>query len=414
MNIKPFKGIRPVPDKAKQIASKPYDVLNSDEASKVFATNPQSFLQVVKPEITLSPDTDHYAPSVYQAAKDNFKKLLDQDIFLQDEKECFYIYELIMHGRSQNGIVGCASVQDYLDGKIKKHELTRPIKENDRKNHVRTAMLNAEPVFFAYKAVKELDEIVADVKENKPLYDFIADDQVIHRLWKVENDYTIKAIKEIFDRMPATYVADGHHRTAAAALVGQDLKMENTNHQGNEAYNYFLAVHFPDNQLEIIDYNRVVKDLNGLSLNEFIQKLENSYDLTPRGKEIYKPFKLHELSMYVEGQWYQLSAKPNTYDDNDPIQALDVTLLSETILKPILNIVDLRTDNRIDFVGGIRGLEELEKRVDHGEMKIAFALYPVSMQQLIDIADSSAIMPPKTTWFEPKLRSGLIVHSLED
>ena len=414
MKIKPFKGVRPLPEKVKSIASRPYDVLSSEEAAEEFRQNPESFLQVVKPEITLPQDTDHYDPKVYLAAKDNFEKLVNDGVFIQDSLDSYYIYELVMNGRSQNGIVGCASVQDYFDNKIKKHELTRPVKETDRKNHVRVAMMNAEPVFFAYKAVKKLDDIVNQIKQQAAVYDFRADDGVVHRFWKVDDPTIVNQIEKEFEQMPSTYVADGHHRTAAAALVGKDLQNENPNHTGDEPYNYFLAVHFPDNQLQIIDYNRVVKDLNGLSAKDFLHKLENSFEIVDKGPEIYKPTRLHELSMFLEGKWYQLISKHHTYDDSDPIKALDVTILSESILNPVLNIVDLRTDERIDFVGGIRGLEELKKRVDSNEMKVAFALYPVSMQQLIDIADSGAIMPPKTTWFEPKLRSGLVVYRLTD
>ena len=410
MKIRAFKGYRPVAEKAKAVASRPYDVLNSEEALEEAKDNPLSFLNVVKPEITLPSETDHYSQEVYEAGKNNFQKLVKEGVFFQDKEECLYIYELVMDGRSQNGIVACASVEDYMDGHIKKHELTRPDKETDRKNHVRVSMMNAEPVFFAYPSNKVLDQIVETIKQNMPAYSFLADDNIQHRFWVVNKPDQIQSIISAFSKMPATYVADGHHRTAAAALVGNDLKKENPNHTGQESYNYFLAVHFPDNQLAIMDYNRVVKDLNGHSIESFVTGLAYSFHVDKKGKEAYRPSHLHEFSMYLSGDWYALTAKTGTYNDHDPIGVLDVTILSEKILKPLLNIHDLRTDKRIDFVGGMRGLKELERRVDSHEMKVAFALYPVSMKQLIDIADSGEIMPPKTTWFEPKLRSGLVVH----
>lgn len=414
MKIKAFKGLRPVKDKVKQVASRPYDVLNSEEARDEAKGNSYSFLNVVKPEITLAPEIDHYSPAVYEAGKSNFQKLVKDGIFFQDKEECLYIYELIMDGRSQNGIVAAASVQDYMDGHIKKHELTRPDKENDRKNHVRVSMMNAEPVFFAYPANKQLDRIVEEVKKDNPEYSFTTDDGIQHNFWVVKVVSQIATIIDAFKKMPATYVADGHHRTAAAALVGHDLKNENAKHTGNEAYNYFLAVHFPDNQLAIMDYNRVVKDLLNHTPESFLKALKISFTVEEKGKTAYRPAQLHEFGLYLDGNWYSLKAKSGMYNDADPIGVLDVTILSEQILKPLLNIHDLRTDKRIDFVGGMRGLKELERRVDSGEMKAAFALYPVSMKQLIDIADSGKIMPPKTTWFEPKLRSGLVVHSLLD
>jgi uncharacterized protein (DUF1015 family) len=410
MKIKPFRGFRPIAEKAKAVASRPYDVLNSEEAREEAKGNPWSFLNVVKPEITLAPHTDHYSPAVYEAGKNNFQKLVKEGVFFQDKEECLYIYELVMDGRSQNGIVACASVDDYIAGRIKKHELTRPDKETDRKNHVRISMMNAEPVFFAYPADKLLDQIVETIKQNMPTYFFQAEDNIQHRFWVVNNAAQIQTIISAFEKMPATYVADGHHRTAAAALVGNDLKKENPNHTGKESYNYFLAVHFPDNQLAIMDYNRVVKDLNGHNADSFLSKLSNSFVVEEKGKEAYRPSRLHEFGMYLSGVWYALTAKDGMYNDHDPIGVLDVTILSEKVLKPLLNIHDLRTDKRIDFVGGMRGLKELERRVNNGEMSVAFALYPVSMKQLIDIADRGEIMPPKTTWFEPKLRSGLIVY----
>ncbi|MBK5278710.1 MAG: DUF1015 domain-containing protein [Bacteroidia bacterium] len=412
MKIRAFKGFRPIAEKVKAVASRPYDVLNSEEAFEEAKGNPWSFLNVVKPEITLPPQIDHYSPEVYEAGKINFQKLVKEGVFFQDKTDCLYIYELVMDGRSQNGIVACASVDDYMEGRIKKHELTRPDKENDRKNHVRISMMNAEPVFFAYSAVKRLDQTVEGIKKNKPEYDFQTEDGIQHRFWVVDKPEEIKTIVDVFEKMPATYVADGHHRTAAAALVGNDLKKENPDHTGQESYNYFLAVHFPDNQLAIMDYNRVVKDLNNHSAESFITGLTYSFSIDKKGKEAYRPKHLHEFGMYLRGDWYALKAKEGTFNDHDPIGVLDVTILSEKVLKPLLNIHDLRTDKRIDFVGGMRGLKELERRVNSGEMAVAFALFPVSMKQLIDIAESGEIMPPKTTWFEPKLRSGLVVHKL--
>lgn len=410
--LKAFKGIRPVKDKAQLIASRPYDVLNSDEAREEAKDNPFSFLHVVKPEIDLQPGIDHYSPLVYEKGRENLEKMISEHLLFQDDKECLYIYSLTMNGKTQTGLVGCAGVSDYMNGLIKKHELTRADKEEDRKIHVRVSNANAEPVFFAYPDSPSLEKIIDEYTLREPEYDFTSNDGVRHRLWVIDNDDTIKNIINIFSSIPYTYVADGHHRTAAAALVGNEKKQANVNHKGNEEYNYFLAVHFPANQLTIYDYNRVVKDLNGLSTAEFIEKLGKNFIINETGKSVYKPVKHHNFGMYLDNRWFSLTAKDNTWDENDPIGVLDVTILYEHILKPVLNIVDLRTDKRIDFVGGIRGLAELQDRVDSGEMKAAFALYPVSMKQLIAIADSGKIMPPKTTWFEPKLRSGLIIHSL--
>jgi len=414
MRIKAFKGLRPRPEHAGAVASRPYDVLDSDEARVEANGNPLSFLNVVKPEITLHEGVDPYSDQVYQAGAGNFHKLLEDGIFFQDQQDCLYIYELTMHSHVQTGIVACAWVEDYLQDRIKKHELTRPDKENDRKRHIRISMLNAEPVFFAYKAVPALDLLVAGIKQSQPVYDFTAMDGIAHRFWVVEDKAGIDAIIAAFSRIPATYVADGHHRTAAAALVGHDLSREHAGHNGTEEYNFFLAVHFPDNQLQIMDYNRVVRDLNGLSPDKFIQAVSGAFTVLNMGRQRHKPRQLHEIGMYLEGNWYALQARAGTYDDADPVGVLDVTILSQGILAPVLNITDLRRDKRIDFIGGIRGLQELERRVNSGEMAVAFAMYPVSMQQLMDIADSGNIMPPKTTWFEPKLRSGLVVHSLKE
>ena len=411
--LKAFKGIRPVKDKAAAIASRPYDVLNKEEARQEAGDNQYSYLHVIKPEIDLPDDTNPYSDAVYQKGRSNFKKLVNDGILKQDDKEYLYVYAQTMNGKTQYGLVGCAGVADYMNNVIKKHELTRPDKEEDRKNHVRVSGMNYEPVFFSYPAVKEIDDIIAEVIKREPEYDFVSEDGVGHHFWIIDDQVKIDHLIKLFAKMPATYVADGHHRTAAAALVGNERKDKNPNHTGKEEYNYFLAVHFPDNQLSIIDYNRVVKDLNGLTRDKFLKKLDKGFEIKNEGKEIYKPSKLHEFSMYLDGEWYSMIAKDGTYDDNDPIGVLDVTILTKEVLDPILDIQDLRRSKRIDFVGGIRGLGELKRRVDSGEMKVAFALYPVSMKQLIDIADSGNIMPPKTTWFEPKLRSGLIVHALD-
>jgi uncharacterized protein (DUF1015 family) len=412
VKIKSFKGIRPPKELAKEVASRPYDVLNSVEAKA--EAGEKSLLHIIKPEIDFDPIIDEHTQPAYDKAVENFKKWQAKGWLVQDNTEKYYVYAQTMAGRTQYGLVACCNVDDYMNGKIKKHELTRPDKEEDRMIHVRIQNANIEPVFFAYPAVKEMDQIVENVvKNNKPVYDFVAEDGFGHHFWVIEDANVNKRITEIFAQVPALYVADGHHRTAAAARVGLEKKAANPNHTGNEEYNYFLAVIFPDNQLRIIDYNRVVKDLNGLTPTQLIEKLNKSFEVNEMGKEIFTPNKLHNFSMYLEGKWYSLTSKPGTYNDNDPIGVLDVTILSNMVLEPIFDIKDLRTSKRIDFVGGIRGLGELSKRVDSGETKVAFALYPVSMKQLIDIADTGNIMPPKTTWFEPKLRSGLVIHELK-
>jgi uncharacterized protein (DUF1015 family) len=413
--VKPFKGLRPPAVLVRELACLPYDVMNTVEARNMAAGKECSLLHITRAEIDLPPEIDPHSEEVYNKSVDNFARWQNKGWLVQDEEPHFYIYAQTMEGRTQYGIVGCASVDDYLNGVIRKHELTRPDKEQDRMIHVRVNNANMEPVFFAYPAVKELDKLVRRIiKNQKPEYDFVAEDGFGHHFWVVTNTETNRLIEKLFaEKVPFTYVADGHHRTAAAALVGKEKRERNPSHNGTEEYNYFLAVHFPDNQLRIIDYNRTIKDLNGLSESEFLSKLENGFVVKEKGTRIYKPRKLHNFSMYIGGKWYSLTAKKGTYDDNDPIGVLDVTILTGQILSPILDIQDLRRSKRIDFVGGIRGLGELKKRVDNGEMKVAFALYPVSMKQLITIADSGNIMPPKSTWFEPKLRSGLVIHLLD-
>lgn len=413
--IKPFKGLRPPKAIVKQLASRPYDVLNSDEARIEAEGNQYSLLRVTKAELEFPAGIDEHGQEVYNRVVENFNKFKSNNWLVKDTDEKLYIYGQTMDGRTQYGIVACTHVDDYFNNKIKKHELTRKDKEEDRMIHVRITNANVEPVFFAYPAHPEVDAIVNNILKNQEAeYDFISDDGFGHHFWVINDKATINRLVEIFDNeIPNLYVADGHHRTAAAALVGIEKRKNNPNHTGKEEYNYFMSVIFPDNQLKIIDYNRVVKDLNGLSNEEFLQKLEEVFVVEKMGKEIYKPAVLHEFSMYLDGYWYKMTAKSITYDDNDPIGVLDVTVLSTHVLDKILGIEDLRTSKRIDFIGGIRGLGELKRRVDSGEMKVAFALYAVSMKQLIDIADSGNIMPPKTTWFEPKLRSGLVVHELE-
>ena len=411
--IKPFKGIRPPKTMVEEVASRPYDVLNSAEARAEAGDNEKSLYHIIKPEINFPEGTDEHDPCVYESAAEHFQKFQDKGWLVQDEKENYYVYAQTMNGKTQYGLVVGAYVPDYMNGVIKKHELTRRDKEEDRMKHVRVNNANIEPVFFAYPDNAELDSIVAKYTAGTPEYDFIAPgDGFGHTVWVIDQQEDIDAITKAFAAMPALYIADGHHRSAAAALVGAEKAQQNPNHKGDEEYNYFMAVCFPANQLTIIDYNRVVKDLNGLTPEEFLAAVGKNFIIEEKGAEIYKPEALHNFSLYLEGKWYSLTAKGGTYDDNDPIGVLDVTISSNLILDEVLGIKDLRSDKRIDFVGGIRGLGELKKRVDSGEMKVALALYPVSMKQLMDIADTGNIMPPKTTWFEPKLRSGLIIHKL--
>ncbi len=412
--VKPFKGLRPPQNLIEKVACLPYDVMNSQEAAQMAAGKPESLLHITRAEIDFDTQMDPHDEIVYQKAYDNYFSFIEKGILVDDAAPKFYVYAQTMNGKTQYGIVGAAACADYDNGIIKKHELTRPDKEEDRRVLMRKVKANVEPVFFTYRAVPEIDEIVNNTIKNQPIYDFVAEDGFGHHFWVIDSLGTNSKIEELFrNKVPYTYVADGHHRTAAAAGLGAEFAANNPNHTGNEAYNYFMAVHFPDNQLQIIDYNRVVKDLNGHSKEAFIEKIKSDFELVSESNEILKAQKLHQFSMYLDGKWYLLNAKNHTFDDTKPLESLDVTVLSKYVLEPILNIKDLRTSTRIDFVGGIRGLGELQKRVDSGEMAVAFALFPVSMKQLMDIADSGNIMPPKVTWFEPKLRSGLVIHRFD-
>ena len=411
--VKPFRGIRPPRELVTEVASRPYDVLNSEEARQECEGNPKSLYHIIKPEIDFAPGTDEHDPKVYDRAVENFKTFQKNGWLVQDDREHYYIYAQTMNGRTQYGIVIAANVEDYLSGVIKKHELTRRDKEEDRMKHVRIQNANIEPVFFAFPDNAALQEIIDRVTAEQPEYNFVAPDGFGHTFWIINDQQLINRVTTEFAKIPYLYIADGHHRTAAAALVGAEKARNNPNHRGDEEYNYFLAVAFPASHLKIIDYNRVVRDLNGLTPEQFLARLNDAFVVEDKGTEIYHPARLHNFSLYLQGRWYSLTAREGKYNDNDPIGVLDVTISSDHILRDILGITDLRSDKRIDFVGGIRGLEELKRRVDSGEMAVALALYPVSMDQLINIADTGNIMPPKTTWFEPKLRSGLVIHSLD-
>ena len=411
--IKPFKGIRPPKELVEKVESRPYDVLDSEEARAEAGDNEMSLYHIIKPEIDFPVGTSEYDPKVYEKAAENFKKFQDKGWLVQDACEHYYIYAQTMNGKTQYGLVVCAHTDDYQKGNIKKHELTRRDKEEDRMKHVRINNANIEPVFFAYPDNSVLNSLIMRYAGTEPEYDFIARvDGFRHQFWVISDQQDIDTITDEFAKMPSLYIADGHHRSAAAALVGAEKQKQNPNHKGDEEYNFFMAVCFQASQLTILDYNRVIKDLNGMSSAEFIEALKKNFIVEKKGSEIYKPAKLHEFSLYLDGEWYSLVAKEGTYNNDDPIGVLDVDISSRLILDEILDIKDLRSSNRIDFVGGLRGLGELKRRVDSGEMRTALALYPVSMQQIMDIADSGKIMPPKATWFEPKLRSGLVIHKL--
>ena len=411
--IKPFRGVRPPAPLVEEVECRPYDVLSSEEARTEAGTNEKSLYHIIKPEINFPEGTDEYDPRVYESGAEQFRKFQEQGWLVQDEEENYYLYAQTMNGKTQYGIVLCAYVNDYMNSVIKKHELTRRDKEEDRMKHVRINNANIEPVFFAFPDNEALEEVIRTVAAGEPEYDFTAPDGFGHHFWVVKDPAITAKITKEFAKIPYLYIADGHHRSAAAALVGNEKARLNPDHKGDEEYNYFLAVAFPASHLKIIDYNRVVRDLNGLSPEEFLERLEHKFVVVDKGTETYTPEALHNFALYLEGRWYSLTARPGTYNDADPIGVLDVTISSDLILRDIIGITDLRSDKRIDFVGGIRGLGELKQRVDSGEMAFALALYPVSMEQLMNIADTGNIMPPKTTWFEPKLRSGLVIHSLE-
>ena len=409
--FKPFRAYRPHKQFSKSVASRPYDVLNSSEAKLEAQDNPHSFLHVIKPEIGLPDDVDPYSPEVYEKGASVFEQMKSDKIFFQDPKPYYYIYRLTMNERTQTGVVGCCHYEEYYSGKIKKHELTRTAKENDRVQHVDSLNANAEPVFFSYRSNEEIDEFLEEILLETPEYNFVADDEIKHELWLVKDPGQISTLEELFKKIPTLYVADGHHRTAAAARVGQNRKINNPSHTGDEEYNLFMAVLFSDQELKIYDYNRVVMDLNGISSYEFLEKLKETFVFNKSSSEPLRPLAKGDFSVYLNHTWHSFSFNPEE-SLSDPISNLDVSKLSDFLLEPVLNIVDQRNDHRIDFVGGIRGLEELEKRVDSGEMAVAFALYPVTMEELLNVADAGEIMPPKSTWFEPKLRSGLFVHEL--
>lgn len=409
--IKKFKAIRPTSEMAESVAALPYDVVNSEEAREMTEGKPYSFLHVDKAEIDLPKGIDLYSPEVYAKARENFQKLLSDGVLVQDDKPMLYVYELTMDGRSQTGLVACTSIDEYMQGGIKKHELTREDKEQDRIRHVDICNANTGPIFLAYRTVDEISKLIDEIKKNVPVYDFIAEDGIKHRVWVIDNDSDANKLIEMFNEVPNLYIADGHHRNASAAKVGLKRRAENPSYTGEEEFNYYLAVIFPSDQLKIFDYNRVVKDLNGMSNDEFMKLLSEKFEIK-EAEGRAKPSKQYDFGMYLSKKWYMITAKKEIRTD-DAVAGLDVSIIQDNVLIPMLGIGDIRTDKRIDFVGGIRGLDELEKRVDSGEMKVAFAMYPTSIEQLMTIADEDKIMPPKSTWFEPKLRSGLFIHSLD-